>query len=143
MTIIQLEYVIAVDTYKSFAEAAGKCFVSQPALSMQIKKIEEELGVLIFDRSKKPVLTTDIGAKIIAQAREAVRQSYKIKEIVENERDEMGGELRIGIIPTLSPYLLPLFVTKFLKKYPSVNLVIEELLSSDIIYKLNNFRVKN
>ncbi|MGB0863036.1 MAG: LysR substrate-binding domain-containing protein [Saprospiraceae bacterium] len=138
MTIIQLEYIIAVDTYKSFAEAAGKCFVSQPALSMQIKKIEEELGILIFDRSKKPVLTTDIGAQIIAQAREAVRQSYKIKEIVENERDEMGGELRVGIIPTLSPYLLPLFITKFLKKYPNVKLVIEELLSSDIIYKLNN-----
>ena len=138
MTIIQLEYVIAVDTYKSFAEAAGHCFVSQPALSMQIKKIEEELGVLIFDRSKKPVLTTDIGAALIAQARETLRQASKIKEIVSDQKDEMSGELRIGIIPTLSPYLLPLFITKFLKKYPSVNLVIEELLSNDIIYKLNN-----
>lgn len=138
MTIIQLEYVIAVDTHKSFAEAASKCFVSQPALSMQIKKIEEELGILIFDRSKKPVLTTEIGAQIIAQAREIIRQTRKINEIVDNQKDEIGGELRIGIIPTLSPYLLPLFVTKFMKKYPDVKLIIEELLSNDIVYKLNN-----
>lgn len=138
MTIVQLEYILAVDTYKNFAEAAGSCFVSQPALSMQIKKIEEELGVLIFDRSKKPVLTTDVGLLIIEQARAALREVQKINEIVENQKDEVGGELRVGIIPTLSPYLLPLFVTKFLKKYPSVHLVIEELLSDDIIKQLNN-----
>lgn len=138
MTIIQLEYIVAVDTYKSFAEAAGKCFVSQPALSMQIKKIEEELGVLIFDRSKKPVLTTDIGKQIIKQAREALRQIQKIHEIVDNQRGEVGGELRVGIIPTLSPYLLPLFITSFLESYPNVQLSIEELLSDDIIHKLNN-----
>ncbi len=138
MTIIQLEYIIAVDTYKSFAEAASKCYVSQPALSMQIKKIEEELEVLIFDRSKKPVLTTDIGHLLIGQARETIRQFRKITEIVENQKDEISGELRVGIIPTLSPYLLPLFITKFMRKYPSVNLVIEELLSKDILFKLNN-----
>ncbi len=138
MTIIQLEYIIAVDTHKNFAEAAQSCFVSQPALSMQIKKIEEQLGILIFDRSKKPVLTTDIGRLIIQQAREAIRQVYRINEIIDNQKGEIGGELRIGIIPTLSPYLLPLFITKFMKKYPSVKLVIEELLTDVIVQKLNN-----
>jgi LysR family hydrogen peroxide-inducible transcriptional activator len=138
MTIIQLEYIIAVDTHKNFAEAAQSCYVSQPALSMQIKKFEEQLGILVFDRSKKPVLTTDIGKLIIQQAREAVRQVHRINEIVDNQKGEIGGELRIGIIPTLSPYLLPLFITKFMKKYPSVKLVIEELLTSEIIKKLNN-----
>ena len=138
MTIIQLEYILAVHTHKNFAEAAQSCFVSQPALSMQIKKIEEELGILVFDRSKKPVLTTDIGKLIIQQAREAVRQVNRIHEIIDNQKGEVGGELRVGIIPTLSPYLLPLFITKFMKKYPSVNLVIEELLTDAIVQKLNN-----
>ena len=138
MTIIQLEYIIAVDTHKSFAEAAQSCYVSQPALSMQIKKIEEELGILIFDRSKKPVLTTDIGKAIINQSREIIRQVQGIQEIVDNQKGEVGGELRVGIIPTLSPYLLPLFITKFMKKYPSVKLVIEELLTNQIVTKLNN-----
>ena len=81
MTIIQLEYILAVHTHKNFAEAAQSCFVSQPALSMQIKKIEEELGILVFDRSKKPVLTTDIGKLIIQQAREAVRQVNRIMRL--------------------------------------------------------------
>ncbi len=138
MTITQLEYVIAVDTYKNFAVAARNCFVTQPTLSMQIKKIEEELGVLLFDRSKKPVLTTDIGHQIIDQARITVQEAYRIKEIIQTQKDEIRGELRIGIIPTLSPYLLPLFITKFMQKYPEVNLVVEELLSDGIIEKLNN-----
>jgi len=138
MTITQLEYIIAVDTYKNFAEAARHCFVTQPTLSMQIKKIEEELDVLIFDRSKKPVLTTDIGLQIINQARITVQEAYRIKEVIQTQKDEIKGELKIGIIPTLSPYLLPLFITKFMQKYPEVNLVVEELLSDSIIDKLNN-----
>ena len=138
MTITQLEYIIAVDTYKNFAEAARHCFVTQPTLSMQIKKIEEELDVLIFDRSKKPVLTTEIGMQIINQARITVQEAYRIKEVIQLQKDEIKGELKIGIIPTLSPYLLPLFVTKFMQKYPEVNLIVEELLSENIIDKLNN-----
>lgn len=138
MTITQLEYLVAVDTYKSFAKAAGHCFVTQPTLSMQIKKVEEELNVLVFDRSKKPVLTTEIGQQIIAQARVTIQEAKRITEIVQNQKDDVKGELRIGIIPTLSPYLLPLFVTKFIEKYPEVSLVIEELLSHEIVYKMNN-----
>lgn len=138
MTLTQLEYVIAVDTYKSFGEAAKHCFVTQPTLSMQIKKIEEELNIRIFDRSKKPVLTTDIGRQIIDQARIALQEAGRIKEIIQDQKDEIKGEIRIGIIPTLSPYLLPLFITEFIKKYPDVQLVIEELMSEEIVSRLYN-----
>ncbi len=138
MTITQLEYIIAVDTYRSFAKAAKSCYVTQPTLSMQIKKIEGELGVLLFDRSKKPVLTTEIGRQIIEQARLTIQEASRIHEIIQNQKDEIKGELRIGIIPTLSPYLLPLFITKFMHNYPDVNLVVEELLTGEILNKLSS-----
>jgi len=138
MTITQLQYIVAVDTYKSFAKAAGYCYVSQPALSMQIKKIEEELDVLIFDRSRKPVLTTDIGARIVEHARVIMKEIQRMPEIVKEQKDEISGTLRIGIIPTLSPYLLPLFVTDFMEKYADITLVFEELLSDQVVQKLNN-----
>jgi len=137
MTITQLQYVIAVDTHKSFAQAAVHCYVSQPALSMQIKKIEDELGILIFDRSKKPILTTDIGDKIIAHARVIVHEINRMPELIKEQKDEIKGILRIGIIPTLSPYLLPLFVNHFITKYPDVNLSFQELLSENILDSLN------
>ncbi len=138
MTIVQLEYVIAVDRHRSFARAAKSCFVTQPTLSMQVKKLEEELNVILFDRSKKPVMTTDIGRKIIAQAKIGLRSLKKIEDVINDEKDEIKGELRLGVIPTLSPYLLPLFITDFIQKYPQVNLVIEELISEHIIKKLND-----
>jgi len=138
MTIVQLEYVIAVDRHRSFANAAKSCFVTQPTLSMQIKKLEEELNVILFDRTKKPVMTTDIGRKIVAQAKMGLRNLKKIADIINEEKEEIKGELRLGVIPTLSPYLLPLFITHFIQKYPQVNLVIEELVSKQIIQKLND-----
>lgn len=137
MTLQQLKYIVAVDTYKNFALAAEKCFITQPTLSMQIQKLENELGVIIFDRGKKPVLTTPIGQKIVEQARANLKGFRKIQEIIDEERNEIKGELKIGIIPTVAPYLLPLFVTKFLRKYPGVHLVIEELLSRQILDKLS------
>lgn len=138
MTLIQLEYIIAVDTYRHFAKAAQKCFITQPTLSMQIQKLEESLGVIIFDRSKHPVMPTDIGQAIIRQARVIVSESKVIKEIIDNEKQEITGEVRLGVIPTLSPYLLPLFITNFVQKNPKVNIHIEELLTSQIIDKLKN-----
>ncbi len=138
MTVTQMEYLIAVDTYRNFASAAKHCYVTQPTLSMQIKKVEEELNVLIFDRSKKPVLTTDVGRQIIAQARIAVNETNRIFELINNQKDEIKGELRIGIIPTISPYLLPLFIADFMHKYPGIDLIIDELVSEQIIQKLNN-----
>jgi len=141
MTLTQLEYLVAVDTHRSFAKAAKSCFVTQPTLSMQIKKVEEELKVLVFDRSKKPVVTTEMGIQIINQARIVLQEAGRVQEIIQNQKDEIRGELHVGIIPTLSPYLLPLFITKFIEKYPEVTLVVEEILSSEIIKKLKDDRL--
>lgn len=141
MTLTQLEYLVAVDTHRSFAKAAKHCYVTQPTLSMQIKKVEEELKVLLFDRSKKPVVTTEMGIQVINQARIILQEAGRIPEIIQNQKDEIKGELHVGIIPTLSPYLLPLFITKFIEKYPEVTLVVEEILSSEIIKKLKDDRL--
>ena len=136
MNIQQLEYIIAVNDCRHFVKASEKCFVTQATLSMMIKKLEEELNVKIFDRSHQPVVPTEIGSKIIAQAKIIVQESYRMKEIVQEEQGELSGELKIGIIPTLAPYLLPLFMNSFLKKYPRVRLRISELTTDDIIDKL-------
>lgn len=136
MNIQQLEYVIAVDTYRHFVKAAEKCFVTQATLSMMIKKLEEELDVKIFDRSRQPVVPTEMGKKIIAQAKIILHESNKLKEIVQDEQAQLKGELRIGVIPTLAPYLLPLFMNSFLQKYPSVKLKISEFTTDQIIHKL-------
>jgi LysR family transcriptional regulator, hydrogen peroxide-inducible genes activator len=133
MTLTQLEYLIAVDTYRHFNTAAEACFITQPTLSMQLQKLEEELGVKIFDRSRVPVVPTDIGKKIIEQARIAVRESKAIKEVIAQQKDVMQGELRIGIIPTLAPYLLPLFLQEFSQAYPLVKIRITEEITGQII----------
>lgn len=138
MTLIQLEYIVAVDTYKNFALAAEKSFVTQPTLSMQIQKLEEGLGILIFDRSKHPTIATEAGAELIEQARKVLKEAAKIKELISDKKTEIKGELRIGIIPTAAPYLLPLFLTKFLKKYPDVKLIVDELTTDQIVANLRN-----
>ncbi len=138
MTITQLQYVLAVAEYQNFTLAAEKCFVTQPTLSMQIQKIEEELNILIFDRSKKPIQLTDIGQKIVNQAKNIVAEAGKIKDIVEYQKGFIGGEFRLGIIPTIMPTLLPMFLNNFIKKYPKVKLIIEELNTNEIILRLKN-----
>ncbi|MTI30679.1 hydrogen peroxide-inducible genes activator [Xanthovirga aplysinae] len=136
MTLTQLEYIIAVDTYRHFARAAEHCYITQPTLSMQIQKLEEELGILIFDRSKQPVGVTEIGQRIIDQARITVKEARKIPEMIADEKQGISGELKIGIIPTLAPYLLPRFVPTFLQKYPKVEVQVEELLTDEILRKI-------
>ncbi len=138
MTITQLKYVLAVAEYKNFTLAADKCFVTQPTLSMQIQKIEEELNIQIFDRTKKPIQLTDIGQKIVTQAKNIVNEADRIHDIVEQQKGFIGGEFRLGIIPTIMPTLLPMFLKNFIKKYPKVKLIIEELNTAEIITKLNN-----
>src|SRR6187402_719310 len=118
MTFIQLEYIVAVDTYRHFATAAGHCFVTQPTLSMMVQKLEEELGIKIFDRSKQPVVPTQAGVKIIEQARVVLKEVAQLKQLAQSNENELTGELRIGIIPTLAPYLLPHVLPSFLKHYP-------------------------
>lgn len=136
MTLVQLEYIIAVDTYKSFVLAAEKSFVTQPTLSMQIQKLEKSLGVRIFDRSKQPVVATDIGAAVISQARNVLKERDKIKELISDTQDEQGGEIRIGVIPTLAPYLLPKILGSFMQKYPKVKLQVWESTTNKVINEL-------
>ena len=138
MTITQLKYVLAVAEHKNFTLAAEKCFVTQPTLSMQIQKIEEELSIQIFDRTKKPIQLTDIGQKIVAQAKNIVNEADRIQDIVEQQKGFIGGEFRLGIIPTIMPTLLPMFLNNFIKKHPKVKLIIEELNTDEILVKLKN-----
>ncbi len=142
MTLTQLEYIVAVDTHRHFVLASEKCFVTQPTLSMQIQKLEEELDVKIFDRTKQPVIPTEIGMSMIAQARIILREAKLIKEIINDRKDSLSGELRIGIIPTLAPYLLPPLFQKIREKYPQVNLVVKETITEEVIHELKNNRLE-
>lgn len=141
MVLQQLEYIVAVDTHRHFLRAAESCYVTQATLSMMIKKLEEELNTIIFDRSKQPVVPTDVGEKIIAQARRILGETAKMKELVNHERGELSGELRLGIIPTIAPYLLPLIVKEFTKAYPKINLYINEFTTDNIIEKLKTGQI--
>ncbi|GHN00095.1 transcriptional regulator [Cytophagales bacterium WSM2-2] len=136
MNLQQLEYIVAVDTWRHFSTAAEKCNVTQPTLSMMIQRLEEELDVKIFDRSKQPVVTTTIGSKVIEQARTILSEAKQMKNLVSNQKGEAHGQLHIGIIPTVAPYLLPLFLNDFLKKYPNIRLKISEFTTDQIISHL-------
>ena len=136
MTITQLHYVLAVAEHQNFTRAAEKVFVTQPTLSMQIQKLEEELDILIFDRSKKPIELTETGRKIVQQARNIVNESDRIKDIVDQQKGFIGGLFRLGVIPTVMPTLLPMFLNNFIKKYPKVKLKIEELHTEAMLEKL-------
>lgn len=133
MTITQLEYILAVEKYKHFGKAAHSCAVTQPTLSMQLQKAEEELGIIFFDRSRNPILTTIEGRQIIEQAKIVLREYKKIFSIVEASKNEIRGDFRLGVIPTLAPYVIPLFAASFVKQYPDVNLKIEEFKTEEII----------
>ena len=138
MTITQLKYVLAVAEHQNFTKAAAHVFVTQPTLSMQIQKLEEELSIIIFDRSKKPIELTEIGEKIVNQARNIVNESERMQDVVDQEKGFIGGDFRLGIIPTIMPTLLPMFLKNFINKYPKVHLKIEELTTAEIIIKLND-----
>ena len=141
MTFVQLEYIVAVDTWRHFAIAAENCFVTQPTLRMQIQKLEEELDMKIFDRSKQPVKPTEAGIDIIEQARKILSERNSLLETIQQKKGVLTGELRIGIIPTLAPYLLPLFIQPFAKKYPSVRLVVHEMMTELIISRLREGKI--
>jgi len=136
MTFTQLEYVVAVDAYRHFAKAAVHCHVTQPTLSMQIQKLEEELDTKIFDRSKQPVIPTEMGISIIEQAKKIIAEKHLMDEMLQYKKGQFVGELKIGIIPTLAPYLLPLFVHQFTTKYPGLKLIVSELTTDIIIARL-------
>lgn len=136
MTIVQFEYIVAVDTYRSFNLAAKNCFITQPTLSMQIQKLEDSLGVKIFNRTKSPVAPTEIGAEIIMQARVMLAEYQKIQDLVTDRNKELTGELKIGIIPTVAPYIVPKIITQFISKYPGVKLIVGEQNTEQITQQL-------
>jgi len=133
MTITQLEYIIAVHTYGSFSEAASKCRVTQPTLSMQIQKLESELEAIIFRRDKFPINPTDIGTKIIEQAKHIIKEKERLNVIIQTEKGEFIGSFKVAIIPTISSYLLPMFLSNFTKKYPNIELIIDEVTTDEVI----------
>jgi len=137
ITLSQLEYILAVDKYRHFQTAADHVFVAQPTLSMQIKKLEDVLGVLIFDRSKLPVQPTPIGKMIIEQAHETVAAARRIEEIIEQDHEDPAGKLHIGVIPTIGPYLLPGLIANLTGKY-NVEFFFEELLTIEIVEKIRS-----
>ena len=132
-TLVQLQYIVAVDTYGSFGKAAEASFVTQPSLSMQVKKLEEQMEVIIFDRTKKPVVATAIGKEIIGQARRILNEASRMQNVLDVHRKEVSGDLKVGIIPTVAPYLLPLFLPHFQAAFASVHLDILEMITDDIL----------
>ena len=138
MNIQHLRYVLAVDTHRHFGKAAKECFVTQPTLSMMIRTLEDELEIKIFDRSRQPVVPTEAGKVVIDQAKIIVQEAGRMKEIIKDLKGEIKGELKLGIIPTVATYLLPLFLNSFLKKYPLLKIKISEYTTQQIIEKLRN-----
>ena len=138
MTITQLQYVLAVAEYQNFTLAAQKSFVTQPTLSMQVQKLEDELDIILFDRSKKPISITEVGKKIVAQAKNIVAEAERIKDIVDQDKGFIGGDFILGIIPTVMPTLLPMFLPTFIKKFPKVNLIIKEQATDTLIRNIQD-----
>ena len=136
MTLQQLEYVVNLDNERHFVRAAEKCFVTQPTLTMQIKKLEEEIGLQIFDRSQKPLRPTPMGERVVMHAREILNEVSRLKSLVNDEMETLEGEYVLGVIPTLAPYVIPLFISEFADRYPEAKLVIRELQTEQIIRAL-------
>ncbi len=141
MTIVQMEYLLAVVNCGSFSTAAQRCFVTQPSLSMQIKSLEEELGVVLLDRSKKPVIATEVGEVVLENIRQTLMAYNSIRESVADMKGEISGKLRLGVIPTISPYLTHRFLPDFVKRYPKVELEICDMITPDIVESLKRDRI--
>lgn len=137
MNLQQLEYIVAVDQQRHFARAADTCFVTQATLSMMIRKLEDELDVVIFDRSRQPVVPTDVGRKIIDQARIVLKEVALLKQVTSDASQRVAGVLRLGVIPTLAPYILPHFLQSFLLKYPDVQVRVSEMNTAQIVEHLS------
>ena len=132
MTLQQMEYVLAVDRSRHFAKAAEHCRVTQPTLSAMIQKLEEELGTKIFDRGQQPVCPTPAGVLVISQARNVLFQAGRIRDIIEEEKHSMSGTFKLGVLPTIAPYLLPRFFPQLMKKYPQLDIRVVEM-KTDVI----------
>lgn len=138
MTITQLEYVVAVATYKSFVAAAEKSFVTQPTLSMQIQKLEDELGIRLFDRTKHPIAVTDIGEAIVAQAKKVLEECERVNELIQGQQDTLQGTFHLAVIPTIAPYILPGLLDRYHTAYPKVKLQVSELETAAVLRAVRN-----
>ena len=132
MTLQQLEYILAVDRYRHFGRAAEACNVTQPTLSAMIGKLEEELNAKLFDRNRQPICPTPVGEQVLRQAKEVLAQADSIKDIVEEEKHSLKGTFRVGILPTIAPYLLPRFFPQLMKKYPTLDIRVREMKTHEI-----------
>ena len=138
MNIQQLEYILAVDTYRHFAKAAEYCRVTQPTLSMMIQKLEDELGVKLFDRNTQPITPTAAGRKVIDQARVVLHQASLINDIVNEAEQSLKGTFRLAVLPTIAPYLLPRFFQQVSGKYPELDIRILEMQTAPTMKALMN-----
>jgi len=136
MTLQQLDYIIALDTFNHFVTAAEHCHVTQPTLTIQVKKLEDEIGIVLFDRKQHPLKTTEAGKQFITKARQILLEVASLKEMVSSEKESLNGTFKIAVIPTVAPYLVPSFAKSFSKNYPETVLEIEELKSEIIIERL-------
>ncbi len=136
MNLQQFEYIIALDTHRQFARAAEKCFVTQPTLSMMVQKLEAELGIRIFDRSKQPIVPTKEGAEVVTRVKQIMADVNRLKEFARQLKQDIAGELKLAVIPTVAPYLLPLFLKSFAEKYPQLKISIREMVTDEIIHLL-------
>jgi LysR family transcriptional regulator, hydrogen peroxide-inducible genes activator len=141
ITLTQLQYVVAVARHGNFRNAAKACFVTQPTLSMQIKKLEDELGVLLFDRAVHPIRPTPLGEKLIEQSAVVLGHAAKLEDLVRESKGALEGELRLAVIPTLAPYVLPLFVEAFARAHDKLRLHIEESTTDAILAALREHRI--
>lgn len=141
MNLRDLKYIIAVAETRHFGKAAERCFVSQPTLSGQIRKLEEELGVAIFERTSRSVEITPVGEEIVAHARQMMEQADAIQQLAQARRDPLAGPLRIGAIPTLSPYLMPLVLVPLRKRLPQMKLILSEELTDTLLARLHNHEI--
>ncbi|MEX1362236.1 MAG: LysR substrate-binding domain-containing protein [Nannocystaceae bacterium] len=132
-TLTQLEYALAIAQHGSFRAAARACHVSQPALSAQVAKLEEGLGAVLFDRKTRPVIPTDKGRLLLPRFETIVAAVREVEELASAQDDGLRGELRLGIIPTLAPYLLPRFLPQLCAEYPAVHVVVRELTTEQIV----------
>jgi LysR family transcriptional regulator, hydrogen peroxide-inducible genes activator len=141
MNLRDLKYIVAVAECHHFGQAAERCFVSQPTLSSQIKKLEDSLGVSIFERTNRSVEVTPVGESILAKAREVLERTNAIEQLAHTYQDPLAGPLRIGAIPTLSPYLMPSLFKPLKKKHPQMKVVLTEELTKSLLERLQNHEI--
>ncbi len=138
MNVQQLNYVISVGELLSFGKAAKKCFVTQSTLSTMVARFEEEIGIIVFDRKTKPITITKEGKEVIKQLKVVIKEMDHLEEIVNDLKGQISGAMKIGVIPTVAPFLLPLFLNDFIKKFPDVHFEISEITTEKIIQELKN-----